>query len=77
MDEMLDGILLNNLGSSIKEALHDGLPAATFLLLCHCIVAASGPSRPTDATVAARSVAVQKGQRISNHGRKGKSRFLQ
>jgi hypothetical protein len=32
MDEMIDGILLNDLGSSITEALHDRLEVTTTFL---------------------------------------------
>ena len=48
MDEMLDGILLNDLGSSITEALHDGLGSRNVPTVAsgvQAIVAACGPGR--------------------------------
>jgi len=53
MDEMLDGILLNDLGSSITEALHDGLGSRDVPTVASGVQATVAASGPTSATIAA------------------------
>jgi hypothetical protein len=53
MDEMLDGILLNNLGSRITEALHDGLGSRNVPSVASGVQAIVAASDPTGATAAA------------------------
>jgi len=53
MDEMLDGILLNDLGSSITEALHDGLGSRNVPTVASGVQAIVAAGDPTGATAAA------------------------
>ena len=53
MDEMLDGILLNDLGSNMTEALHDGLDSRNVPTVASGVQAIVAASGPTGATVAA------------------------